>query len=69
MTPSDHKELASVLTELYTLLEILAAIPNNVILFPPAGTGIDPANIFDANAASQVGFSDEAVHALSDSGG
>lgn len=65
MAPSDHGELVSVLTELYTLLDTLAAIPDNVILLPPSDSGIHPANIFDANAASQAGFSDEAVHALS----
>ena len=63
--PSDHGELVSVSIELCTLLDTLTAIPNNVILLPPSDSGIHPANILDAKAASQAGFSDEAVHALS----
>lgn len=62
---SDHGELVSVLTGLYTLLETLAAITDNVILLPPSDAGIRPANISDDIAASQAGFSEEAVHALS----
>lgn len=61
MAPLDHGELASVLSELYTLLDTLAAIPDNVILRPPSDSGIHPADIFDADAASQAGFSDEAI--------
>jgi hypothetical protein len=65
MAPPDHEKLASVLTELYTLFNTLAAITDNVIILPPSNTGIHPADIFDANAASQAGFNDEAVHAHS----
>lgn len=65
MAPSDHGELASVLTGLYTLLDTLAAIPDNANILLPSDSGIYPADISDTNAARQAGFSDEAVHALS----
>jgi hypothetical protein len=53
------------LTELYTLLDTLPAIPDNATILPPPDSGIHPAGVFDANAARQAAFGDQAVHALS----
>jgi hypothetical protein len=62
---SDHRELISVLGELYTLLDQLAAVPPSIAILPPPETGIHAASDFDANAAKAAGFSDEAVKVLS----
>jgi hypothetical protein len=65
---SDHHEFFSVLEELYTLLDQLAAVPpsiGGVAIFPPPETGIHAASDFDPKAAKAAGFSDEAVKVLS----
>jgi hypothetical protein len=63
MSCTAHHEVISVLTELYTLLDTLAAIPPNTLRLPPTDTGIHPT--FSADAASEGGYSLEAVEALS----
>ena len=55
--------MISALTELYTLLDTLAAIPPNTLRLPPADTGVHPT--FNAEAACEGGYSPEAVEALS----
>jgi hypothetical protein len=62
---SDHRELFSVLGELYTLLDQLAAVPSSIAILPSPETGIHTASDFDADAAKAAGFSDEAVKVLS----
>ena len=59
MTISEHSELISVLTELYTLLNTLAAAPSNALVLPTSGSGTHTE--FNAGAAKEGGFSDEAV--------
>jgi hypothetical protein len=63
MSHSAHYELISTLTELYTLLDTLAAISPNTLRLPPAYTGVHPT--FNAEAAREGGYSPEAVEALS----
>jgi hypothetical protein len=63
MSHTAHHEVISVLTELYTLLDTLAAIPPDTLRLPPADTGVHPT--FNADAASEGGYSLEAVQALS----
>lgn len=63
--PLDHSELISVLTELYTLLDTLSAVPGTSICLPPSDTGVHPPCDFDAEAARAAGFSDEAVRVMS----
>jgi hypothetical protein len=63
MSYTAHYEVISVLTELYTLLDALAAIPPDTLRLPSADTGIHPT--FNADAASEGGYSLEAVEALS----
>jgi hypothetical protein len=62
---SDHRELFSVLEELYTLLDQLAVVPPYIAILPSLETGIHAASDFDAEAAKAAGFSDEAVKVLS----
>jgi hypothetical protein len=63
MSCTAHHEVIYVLAELYTLLDTLAAIPPNTLRLPPTDTGIHPT--FSADAASEGGYSLEAVEALS----
>ncbi|KAI7484033.1 hypothetical protein KC351_g4802 [Hortaea werneckii] len=65
MSLQTHWEIIEVLTELYVLLDTLAAIPPNRLLLPPADTGSHPPDVFNAEAASAAGFSSEAVRVLS----
>lgn len=65
MSPQTHWEIIDVLTELYVLLDTLAAIPPNRLRLPPADTGTYPPDVFNAEAARAAGFSPEAVKALS----
>lgn len=61
-----HSEIIAVLTELYTLLDTLAAIsPDLSPRFPPSDTGVHPPSIFNADGARAAGFNDEAVMVLS----
>jgi hypothetical protein len=62
---SNHTEIITVLTELYTLLDTLAAISPNLVRLPSTSTGIHPPSIFNATAAHAAGFSSEAVTVLS----
>lgn len=59
MAISDHSELIAVLTELYTLLNTLAAAPANSLISPQSDTGKH--TDFNSDAAREAGFSDEAV--------
>lgn len=59
MAASDHSELISVLTELYVILDTLAAAPDDSLRLPPSDTDIH--TDFNADAAREGGFSDEAV--------
>lgn len=63
MSHAAHHEAISALTELYTLLDTLAAIPLNALRLPPADTGIHPT--LSKAAAIKGGYSIEAVEALS----
>jgi hypothetical protein len=65
MQLSNHNEIITVLTELYTLLDTLAAISPNLVRLPPTSTGVHPPHIFNATAARAAGFSPEAVTVLS----
>ena len=61
-----HREIIEVLTELYTLLDFLAAIePRLVPRFPSSDSFCHSPTIFNAEAASAAGFSAEAVTVLS----
>lgn len=62
---SVHGEIIAVLTELYTLLDTLAAIEPGLVRLPPADTGIHPSSVFNADAAKAAGFNAEAVEVLS----
>jgi hypothetical protein len=62
---SNHTEIITVLTELYTLLDTLAAISPNLVRLPPTSTGVRPPSIFNASGARAAGFSSEAVTVLS----
>ncbi|RMY23370.1 hypothetical protein D0867_02085 [Hortaea werneckii] len=65
MSLQTHWETIDVLTELYVLLDTLAAIPPNLLRLPPADTGTHPPDLFNAEAAGGAGFSSEAVKVLS----
>lgn len=66
MQLAHHSEIIAVLTELYTLLDTLAAIPPDLSpRFPPSDSGVHPTRIFNAHAAKAAGFNDEAVLVLS----
>jgi hypothetical protein len=61
-----HSEIINVLTQLYSLLNTLAAIePRLSPRYPPTDTGIHPPEIFNEEAARAAGFSPEAVVVLS----
>ncbi|RMX98020.1 hypothetical protein D0868_10331 [Hortaea werneckii] len=60
-----HWEIVDVLTELYVLLDTLAAVPPSLLRLPPAETGTHPVDVFNAEAAKAAGFSSEAVKVLS----
>lgn len=53
------------MTELWTLLDDLAAIEHGRLQLPPQDTGVHPASIFDSNAALAAGFNSEAVEVMS----
>ncbi|KAI7548042.1 hypothetical protein KC331_g4652 [Hortaea werneckii] len=59
-----HWEIVDVLTELYVLLDTLAAVPPNLLQLPPVG-GTHPVDVFNVEAANAAGFSSEAVKVLS----
>ncbi|KAI7551765.1 hypothetical protein KC331_g2346 [Hortaea werneckii] len=65
MSLQRHWEIIDVLTELYVLLDTLAAIPPNLLRLPPVDTGTHPVDVFNAEAANAAGFSSEAVKTLS----
>ncbi|KAI7361730.1 hypothetical protein KC354_g7842 [Hortaea werneckii] len=65
MSLQTHSQIVDVLTELYVLLDTLAAVPHNLLRLPPADTGKHPPDVFNAEAASAAGFSSEAVGVLS----
>ena len=58
-TPSDHHEIASALTALYTMMDSLVLLSNDHIFLPP-----HPDHMFNAENALEAGFSQEAVDAL-----
>jgi hypothetical protein len=62
---SNHTEIITVLTELYTLLDSLAVISHDLVRLPPTSTGVHPPSIFNATAAGAAGFSSETVAVLS----
>lgn len=63
---SRHSEIIAVLTELYTLLNSLAALsPEIAVRLPPADTGMHPPDAFNFDAARAAGFNEEAVAVLS----
>lgn len=64
MSPSDHTELYSTLTELWTLLDTLAAGPPNMIALPPTDTGTHPPSDFNADSARAGGFTEKAITVL-----
>lgn len=49
--PLDHSELISVLTELYSLLDTLSAVPPTSMDSPLPDTGVHPPCDFDADSA------------------
>lgn len=62
----DHSEITNVLTELYSLLNTLAAIePRLAPQFPTSDSGFHSPTIFNAEAATVAGFSAEAITVLS----
>ena len=66
MTLPNHSEIIGVLTELYSLLDTLAAIsPDLTPRFPPPNTGVHPPTVFNADAARAAGFDAEAITVLS----
>jgi hypothetical protein len=66
MRLSRHGEIVSVLTELYSLLDTLAAVePQLAPQFPPPDTGVHSPTAFNADAARAAGFSAEAITVLS----
>jgi len=65
MQLSNHSELITVLTELYTLFDDLAAIEPNILRLPPSDTSVHPASLFDADGATAAGFTPEAVLVIS----
>jgi hypothetical protein len=66
MTLPNHSEIISVLTELYSLLDTLAAIsPDLTPRFPPFNTGVHSPTIFNADTARTAGFDAEAILVLS----
>lgn len=64
MSPSDHSELYSTLSELWILLDTLAAVPSNMVTLPPAESGIHPPSEFNADSARAGGFTEEAIAVL-----
>ena len=64
MSSSDHSELYSTLSELWTLLDTLAAVPPNIVTLPPADTGTHPPTEFNADSARAGGFTEEAIAVL-----
>lgn len=64
MSLSDHSELYSTLSELWTLLGTLAALPSKMVILPPADTGSHPSSEFNAASARAGGFTEEAIAVL-----
>jgi hypothetical protein len=69
MSPSDHSEVIDVLTELYTLLTTLAAVPPGAFWLPRPDSeayesDIGERAVFDIKAALAVGFSANAVRLM-----
>jgi len=62
---SDHSELISVLTELWTLIDQLAVVKSDALRLPPSDSGIHSATSFHADAALAAGFTTEAVAVMS----
>jgi hypothetical protein len=62
---SNHAELIAVLTELWTLLDMLAIVKPGALQLPPFDTGLHPLRSFHAEAALAAGFDPEAVAVMS----
>jgi hypothetical protein len=61
---SNHSELYSTLSELWTLLDTLAALPPNMVILPSTDTGCYPPSEFNAASARAGGFTEEAITVL-----
>lgn len=61
MSPSPHQDLITTLTELYTLLHSLAAIPEDFLLLPDPETGLHPPHKINAAAAKVAGYDENAI--------
>jgi hypothetical protein len=69
MSPSDHSEVIDVLTELYTLLNTLAAVPPGAFWLPRLDSQAYESDtgeraVFDTKAALAVGFSTKAIRLM-----
>ena len=64
MSSSDNSELYDTLTELWTLLDTLAALPQNMVVLSPTDTGTHPPSNFNADSAQAGGFTEEAITVL-----
>lgn len=61
MSMSPHQDLITTLTELYTLLECLAVIPENSLHLPESPTGIHPEHKINTTAAKAAGYDETAI--------
>jgi hypothetical protein len=64
MSSSDHSELYSTLSELWILLDTLAALPPNMVTLPPADISTYPPSEFNADSARAGNFTEEAIAVL-----
>lgn len=64
MSSSDHAELFSTLSELWTLLDTLATGPPNMVVLPPTDTSCHPRSEFNSDSARTGGFTEEAITVL-----
>lgn len=64
MSLSQHIEIISTLTELYTILFTSGAIASDLLLLPDPATGLHPPDTINSAAALSAGFSQEVVDLL-----
>lgn len=62
---SDHRELITVMTELWILLDELAILEPGALQLPPTDSGVHPASSFHAKLALAAGYSPEAAAVMS----
>ena len=66
MQLSNHRELITVMTELWELVDTLAIVkPGASLRRPPSDAGIHRAGSFDVDAALAAGFTPDAVTVMS----